>query len=140
MDRKIGLLKHAETWATVPCPPGQNIVTSRWVFHLRRKSDGSINKFKAQLVMCRFTQVYRVDYYDTYSPVAQLTSFHMILKLTVCHDWEIEAFDFNSAYLNGKLGADDVTVVDTDSLMAKLSSAEAEQLDCGALKKRTVTR
>jgi len=54
-----------------------------------------------------FTQIYGVDYYDTYSPVARLTSFHLILAIAVRNDWDIEAFNFNSAYLNGELDTDE---------------------------------
>ena len=50
-----------------------------------------------------FTQVYGVDYLETYSPVVKLTSLRTILTLAACFDWEIECFDFNSAYLNGEL-------------------------------------
>ena len=44
-----------------------------------------------------------MDYFSTYSLVAKLTSFRTILTIAARHDWEIESFDFNGAYLNGKL-------------------------------------
>ena len=103
MDREMESLDHAETWITVARPPGKNIVTCKWVFRLKRKADESIDKYKARLVARGFTQIHGVDYYETYSPVARLPSFRMILALAARHDWEIDAFDFNSAYLNGKL-------------------------------------
>jgi len=52
-------------------------------------------------------QIYGVDYYDTYSPVTRLASFRFILTIATCNDWEVEAFNFNSAYLNGELNADE---------------------------------
>ena len=52
-------------------------------------------------------QVYGTNYYNNYSPVARLASFCMILVLAACQDWDVEAFDFNSAFLNGKLGPDE---------------------------------
>jgi hypothetical protein len=107
MDCEMEALEHALTWVTVICPSGQNIVSSKWVFRLKRKADESIDKYKAQLVTCGFTQIYGVDYHNTYSPVAQLSSFHLILVLAACYNWEIEAFNFNSAYLNGELGEDE---------------------------------
>jgi len=107
MDREIGSLEHAGTWTTVPRPHGKNVVRCKWVFRLKRKADGSIDKYKAHLVARGFTQIYGVDYYNTYSPVAQLTSFHFILTIAARNDWEVEAFDFNSAYLNGELDADE---------------------------------
>jgi len=103
MDRKIGSLEHARTWTTIPRPSGKNIVGCKWVFRLKRKADGSIDKYKACLVTRGFTQIYGINYYNTYSLVAWLTSFHFILAITMCNDWEVEAFNFNSAYLNREL-------------------------------------
>jgi hypothetical protein len=103
MDRKIVTLEHAGTWTTVPCPTGKNIVGSKWVFRRKRNTDGSIEKYKARLVVCSFTQIFSEDYFDTFSPVAKLSSFQSILMLAARYDWEIKSFDFNSAYLNGEL-------------------------------------
>src|SRR5487761_336488 len=105
MDREIKSLEEAGTWDTVPRPPGKNIVGCKWVFRLKRKADGSVDKYKACLVTRGFTQIYGVDFYNTYSPVARLASFRVILAVAAHNDWEVEAFDFNSVYLNGELGA-----------------------------------
>jgi hypothetical protein len=107
MDHKISSLEQAETWTTVPCPTGKNVVGCKWVFRLKRKVDGSIDKYKAHLVVRGFTQIYSIDYYNTYSPVAWLTSFCSILAIAAHNNWEVKAFDFNSAYLNGKLDTDE---------------------------------
>ena len=104
MDRELETLEKAGTWSTVSRPPGKNVVGSKWVFRLKRKADGSIDKYKARLVAQGFTQVHGVDYFDTYSPVAKLSSFRVILAYAARLDWEIESFDFNGAYLNGELG------------------------------------
>jgi hypothetical protein len=69
--------------------------------------DRSIDKYKACLVMRGFTQIYGVDYYNTYSPVTCLASFHLILAIAARNNWKVKVFDFNSAYLNGKLNADE---------------------------------
>jgi reverse transcriptase-like protein len=103
MDKEIQMLEQARTWETVMHPPNKNIVSSKWVYRIKRKADGSIDKYKAHLVARGFTQIYGINYYNTYSPVAKLTSFRMILAMAVCHNWEIESFDFNGAYLNGTL-------------------------------------
>jgi hypothetical protein len=103
MDREIKSLEVARTWKTDLCPPGKNIVGAKWVFKLKRKANGSINKYKARLVARGFTQIYGVDYYDTFSLVARLASFRVLMALVARFGWELEAFDFNSAYLNGEL-------------------------------------
>jgi hypothetical protein len=107
MDKEIGSLEQAKTWATVRRPPGKNIVGCKWVFRLKRKADGSVDKYKARLVARGFTQIHGVDYFDTYSPVARLASFRLILAIAARNNWEAVAFDFNSAYLNGELGEDE---------------------------------
>jgi hypothetical protein len=54
-----------------------------------------------------FTQIFGMDYYETFSPVAKLASFRTILALAACFDWDINSFDFNGAYLNGELDEDE---------------------------------
>jgi len=103
MDREIQSLQQAGTWETVLRPPGKNIVGCKWVYQLKRKADGSVDKHKARLVAWGFSQIYGVDYLDTYSPVAKLASFQTILTLAARFDWEVECFDFNSTYPNGEL-------------------------------------
>jgi hypothetical protein len=103
MTREITTLINAHTWTTVPRPIGKNIVSSKWVFCIKRKADRSIEKYKACLVVQGFTQKFGVDYFDTFSPVTRLSSFRLILATAARNDWEIDTFDFNSAYLNGEL-------------------------------------
>jgi hypothetical protein len=103
MDCELTTLKKAGTWEMVPCLPSKNVIGSKWVFRIKRKADSSIEKYKACLVACGFTQVYGVDYFDTFSPVTKLASFRIILTIAVQQDWEIESFNFNGVYLNGEL-------------------------------------
>jgi Reverse transcriptase (RNA-dependent DNA polymerase) len=107
MEREIKTLKRMGTWETVLCPEGKNIVGSKWVFQLKCKADGSIDKYKARLITRSFTQIYGVDYFDTFSPVMKLASIRTILTLAARHDWDVDTFDFNSAYLNGELGEEE---------------------------------
>jgi hypothetical protein len=91
----------------VPHLAGKNIVGCKWVYCIKWKADSSIDKYKAWLVAHRFTQIYGVNYLNTFSPVAKLASICMILTTAAWLDWEIKSFNFNGVYLNGELGEDE---------------------------------
>ena len=63
------MLSHG-TWDLVTRPEGNNIVTCRWVFTVKYKPDGAVNRYKARLVARGFTQEYGVDYIETFLLVA----------------------------------------------------------------------
>ena len=106
MDREIRSLEEAGTWETVQHPHNRNIVGCKWVLQAKCTVEGALDKRKGHLVAHGFMQVPGIDFHETYSPVAQMASFRSILVIAACHDWEIEAFNFNLAYLNGVLDND----------------------------------
>ena len=63
-----------------------------------------MEKYKARLVVKEFTQICGVDYYETYTPVAKLASFRLLLAIAAQNGWAVHTFNFNSAYLNSELG------------------------------------
>lgn len=106
--KELTALKDANTWSIVEKPAGANIVGCKWVFRIKRNADGEIDKYKARLVAKGYSQVYGVDYYDTYAPVARLASLRTITAIAARNDWDIDVFDFHSAFLNGKLDPDEI--------------------------------
>jgi len=108
IDKELVALRDARTWSIVERPEKVNIVGCKWVFRIKRNADGEIDKYKARLVAKGYSQVHGVDYYDTYAPVARLASLRTILAIAARNDWNIDVFDFHSAFLNGKLDADEL--------------------------------
>ena len=93
-------------------PPGANVAGSKWVLRIKKNSAGEVEKYKARLVARGFTQIYGVDYYETYAPVARLASFRILLALAARNNWPIHSFDFDSAFLNSKLEEDEVIYIE----------------------------
>ena len=106
IDVELENLKTAGTWEVVERPEGTNVVDSKWVFRLKKDAEGRVVKWKARLVARGFTQIYGVDYFETFAPVARLASIRTILAIAARNYWEIDMFDFHSAYLNGVLDED----------------------------------
>jgi transposase InsO family protein len=105
-------LKTSGTWEIVKRPPNANVVDCRWVLRIKKNAAGEIEKYKARLVAKGFTQIYGVDYYETYAPVAKLASFRLLLALAARNGWPLDTFDFDSAYLNTYLNEDEVVYLE----------------------------
>ena len=99
--------KKAGTWGVIERPRGSNIVTCKWVLHIKKDVAKKIKCYKAQLIAKGFTQVYGMDYYETFTPVTKLASIYTILTIPAHNNWPIDMFDFHSTFLNGKLDDDD---------------------------------
>lgn len=81
MDEEITMLKNTGTWELVDPPSGVNIVGSKWVFKAKKDAAGNVVRYKARLVAQGFSQVPGVDYFDTFAPVAKLSSIHTVLAI-----------------------------------------------------------
>jgi Reverse transcriptase (RNA-dependent DNA polymerase) len=91
------------TWDLVPLPQGQKAVGSCWVFKIKENADGSIERYKAQLVAQGFSQKPHLDYTETFAPVAKFASLRAILAIAAIEDMDIDHMDVSSAFLNGDL-------------------------------------
>ena len=103
MKSEISSLEKNETWDLVPRPQGKNIVGSRWVYKIKRNSDGSINRYKARLVAQGYSQVQGVDYNEVFSPVARFSAIRSLLAIANENNYEIHQMDVETAFLNGTL-------------------------------------
>jgi len=95
--------KHLDMYDIIPQPKGQKIVGSKWVFHVKRGPDGSIQKYKAHLIAQGFTQVEGINFNQTFALVAKSSSLHTIFALATEHDLEVHQMDVKATYLNADL-------------------------------------
>ena len=74
------------TWLLTDLPPGCKPLGCRWIFKRMMKYDGTIDKFKARLVVQGFRQKAGIDYFDTYAPVARITTIRLLIALAAIHN------------------------------------------------------
>ncbi|CAM8951514.1 unnamed protein product [Rhodiola kirilowii] len=91
------------TWGLVNLPQGCKPLDSKWIFTKKMKVDGTIEKYKARLVIKGYRQKEGLDYFDTFSPVIRITSIRMIIAIVALRNLEIYQMDVKTAFLNGDL-------------------------------------
>ena len=103
MDAEFLALQRNKTWHLVPPKEGRNIIDCKWVYRIKRKADGSIDRHKARLVAKGFKQRYGIDYEDTFSPVVKATTIRLVLSIAVSNGWSLRQLDVHNAFLHGVL-------------------------------------
>lgn len=83
MEEKSAALYHNHAWDLVALPNGMKVVGCRWVYTIKLKPNGILDRFKARLVVNGYSQTYGLDYHDTFSPVAKLNSVRIPISLVV---------------------------------------------------------
>ena len=100
MREEIQALGANRTWTLVSFHPSINVVGSRWVYKIKRKSDDSIERYKACLVARGFTQQEGIDYSETFSPVIKQATVRLVFSIAVSSGWKIHQLDIHNAFLN----------------------------------------
>ncbi|GKF25354.1 zinc finger, CCHC-type containing protein, partial [Tanacetum coccineum] len=103
IDDKIGSIMENNTWVLSDLSPGCKPLGCKWIFKRKIKVDGTIEKFKARLVIQGFRQKEGIDYFDTYAPVARITTIRLLLALAALHNLVIHQIDVKTTFLNGDL-------------------------------------
>jgi len=104
VEEELNNMKNKNVYTIVSnIPNGKNLISSRWVFSYKRDDRGNIIKYKARLVARGFSQVYGVDYEETFSPTLKQDSLRIITNLSTFFNFEMYQLDIKAAYLNAEV-------------------------------------
>jgi hypothetical protein len=116
------------SWTLVRRTSGARPIGCRWVFAKKRNEHGQVVRYKARLVAKGFKQKFGVDFFETYSPVANMNSIRVVLSVVVAKAYVTEQLDADTAFLNSDLKEQvfmevPYGITNAENMMCKLDKA-----------------
>jgi hypothetical protein len=103
MELEIKDLRQNGTWELVPLLPAKKTVGCKWVHTVKFNPNGSIEQLKARLVAKGYVQTYGIDFDETFSLVAKISSICILISLAANLNWPLFQLDIKNAFLHGDL-------------------------------------
>ena len=103
MKEELDALSKNHTWDLVILPLGKSVISCKWIYKIKTRSDGSIERYKSRLVAKGFTQEYGIDYEETFALVARISFVRALLAVAAASKWDIFQMDVKNAFLNRDL-------------------------------------
>ena len=91
------------TWTLTTLPVSKHLVGCKWVYHIKYRSNGSLEHYEAHLVAKRYAQQEGINYLDTFSHVAKLVMVKVLFSLSIVYGWSLTQLDVNNVFLHSDL-------------------------------------
>ncbi|MCI24867.1 hypothetical protein A2U01_0046053, partial [Trifolium medium] len=106
MQQELQALEDNGTWTLQPLPNGKKPLGCKWVYKIKHNSDGTIERYKARLVILGNHKKEGIDYTETFAPVVKMVTICLVLVVAATKQWEIHQMDVHNAFLHGDLHED----------------------------------
>uniref|UniRef100_A0A2N9G1L7 Conserved oligomeric Golgi complex subunit 6 n=1 Tax=Fagus sylvatica TaxID=28930 RepID=A0A2N9G1L7_FAGSY len=115
MQAELQAFKANNTWVLTDLPVGKQAIGCKWVYKIKLKSDGTLERYKARLVAKDYTQQEGLDYSETFSLVAKFTTVRVLLAIAAVKGWSLTQLDVNNDFLH-----DDILLASNDPQSVKV--------------------
>ncbi|GKA34029.1 ribonuclease H-like domain-containing protein [Tanacetum coccineum] len=106
MNAEIKALNRNNTWSISDLPKGRKPIGSKWIFKIKYKASGEIERYEARLAAKGFSQREGIDYDETFSHVVKMTTVRCLNNIVVQNDWPLYQLNVNNVFLYGDLCED----------------------------------
>ena len=103
MQQEIKAIMKNHTWELVDRPDQKVPITAKWIYKLKKDTNGVVTKLKARIVARGFQQTEGVTFSEIFAHVVRWSTIRTILALAASHSWPIHQMDVIIAFLNGEL-------------------------------------
>jgi hypothetical protein len=103
MDEEMVVLNTNVIWELVVLPKDKKAIGCKWVYKVKHNADGSVSRYEARLVAKGYAQTYGIDYEETYSSIAKMTTLRVIIIMAAIKRWLLHQMDVKNAFLYGDL-------------------------------------
>ncbi|MCO5561725.1 hypothetical protein L7F22_015348 [Adiantum nelumboides] len=103
MDEEIVVLDVNQTWVLVPLPKGKKAIGCKWMYKVKHKFDGTIERYKARLVAKEYAQYHDKDYEGNFAPIAKMATVRTVIAVAAAKGWFMHQMDVKNAFLHGEL-------------------------------------
>lgn len=103
MVDKLHALKDNHTWDVVPCPTTIKVIGCKRVYSIKLRSNGTLDRYKTQLVALGNRQEYKVDYEKAFALVAKMTTIQIVISIAASQGWPLYQMDVKNTFLHGDL-------------------------------------
>ncbi|KAL0303565.1 UNVERIFIED_CONTAM: Retrovirus-related Pol polyprotein from transposon TNT 1-94 [Sesamum radiatum] len=122
MEEEINMIEKNDTWSLVDRPKNHQVIGTKWVYKLKFKLDGSINKHKTRLVVKDYSQQEGIDFTEMFAPLARFDTIRLLLAVAAHKGFErsinketLYVKQLSAEILIVSIDVDDILVIDSDS-------------------------
>ncbi|GJV47783.1 retrovirus-related pol polyprotein from transposon TNT 1-94 [Tanacetum coccineum] len=103
MQEEIHEFERLEVWELVPCPDKVFLIKMKWIYKVKTDEFGGVLKNKARLVAQGFRQEERINFEESFAPVARIEAIRIFVANTAHKNMTIYQMDIKTDFLNGEL-------------------------------------